>query len=433
MDRKILALALPNVISNITVPLLGVVDLAIMGHLGDDALIGGVSIGTTLFNFIYWNFAFLRMGSSGLTAQAYGSRNFTEAGAILVRGLTVALVCALLLVLLRHPIGKWTLSLMNGSPRVMEYAATYFQIRILAAPATISLFALQGWFIGMQNSRFPMYISILINVINILCCLYFAVGLGWGLEGVAWGTVVAQYSGLTCGALLWGIHYHRFRRYISWRESLKLAPMLRFFRINRDIFLRTACIVIVYTFFTSASSGMGDTLLAVNMVLMQLFTLYSYLLDGFAFAGEALAGRYYGAGNALMLRRCTRRLILWGGIISLLYRFGYAFGGDWVLSFFTDSEAILSASRAYLPWLILIPIASFFPFILDGILIGTTQTRVMRNAVALSMVGFFGCYFGLKPWLGNDALWGAFTLFILLRGILQYYMTHGLRFLPSQR
>ena len=297
MNRKILALALPNIISNITVPLLGLVDIAIVGHLGDDSLIGGIAIGTAVFNFIYWNFAFLRMGASGCTAQAYGARNFTEIASVFVRALILALAAALLLVVFQRPIGHAVFLLMDGTPHTMSYAADYFYARIWAAPATISMFAFHGWYIGMQNSRFPMYISIGVNVVNLIFCLWFALGLGWGIVGVAWGTVVAQYSGLVLSIVLWGVYYRRFLRYIRIRECLKLDALLAFFKINRDIFLRTACIVVVYTFFTSASSGMGDTMLAVNTLLMQLFTLFSYLMDGFAYAGESLAGRYTGAHN----------------------------------------------------------------------------------------------------------------------------------------
>ena len=427
MNRKILALALPNIVSNITVPLLGMVDMAIVGHLGDDALIGGIAIGTTVFNFIYWNFAFLRMGTSGFTAQAYGARDFREISAHLVRALSVALLVAFALLVFRKPVGRLVFGMMDGSPQAMAYAAEYFYARIWAAPATISLFALQGWYIGMQNARFPMYISIAVNLINVVCCLWFALALGWGIAGVAWGTVVAQYGGLLLAVVLWGRYYRRFGRYVDWKESLRLRPMLAFFKVNRDIFLRTACIVAVYTFFTAASSGMGDTLLAINVLLMQLFTLFSYLMDGFAFAGESLAGRYVGAGNEAMLRRCVRSLLIWGAVVAGLYVGLYAVGWRTILSFFTDSEAILTGAGAYVGWLIVIPLVAFAPFMIDGILIGATRTVVMRNSVFLSTAGFFGAYYGLRGAVGNDALWFAFLLFLALRGVLQYLMTNRLR------
>ncbi len=427
MNRKILALALPNIISNITVPLLGLVDIAIVGHLGDDSLIGGIAIGTAVFNFIYWNFAFLRMGASGCTAQAYGARNFTEIASVFVRALILALAAALLLVVFRRPVGHAVFLLMDGTPHTMSYAADYFYARIWAAPATISMFAFHGWYIGMQNSRFPMYISIGVNVVNLIFCLWFALGLGWGIVGVAWGTVVAQYSGLMLSIILWGVYYRRFLRYIRIRECLKLDALLAFFKINRDIFLRTACIVVVYTFFTSASSGMGDTMLAVNTLLMQLFTLFSYLMDGFAYAGESLAGRYTGAHNVQALNRCVRLLLVWGGVVAVLYTGIYTFGWKAVLSLFTESPVILSEAGDYVGWLIVIPLVAFIPFTIDGILIGATRTAVMRDSVFLSTALFFAVYYGFRSVIGNNALWAAFLLFLIARGILQYFMTHRLK------
>lgn len=427
MNRKILALALPNIISNITVPLLGLVDIAIVGHLGDDSLIGGIAIGTAVFNFIYWNFAFLRMGASGCTAQAYGARNFTEIASVFVRALILALAAALLLVVFQRPIGHAVFLLMDGTPHTMSYAADYFYARIWAAPATISMFAFHGWYIGMQNSRFPMYISIGVNVVNLIFCLWFALGLGWGIVGVAWGTVVAQYSGLVLSIVLWGVYYRRFLRYIRIRECLKPDALLAFFKINRDIFLRTACIVVVYTFFTSASSGMGDTMLAVNTLLMQLFTLFSYLMDGFAYAGESLAGRYTGAHNVQALNRCVRLLLVWGGVVAVLYTGVYVFGWRTVLSLFTESPAILSEAGGYVGWLIAIPLVAFIPFTIDGILIGATRTAVMRDSVFLSTALFFAVYYGFRSVIGNNALWAAFLLFLIARGILQYFMTHRLK------
>ena len=427
MNRKILALALPNIISNITVPLLGLVDIAIVGHLGDDSLIGGIAIGTAVFNFIYWNFAFLRMGASGCTAQAYGARNFTEIASVFVRALILALAAALLLVVFQRPIGHAVFLLMDGTPHTMSYAADYFYARIWAAPATISMFAFHGWYIGMQNSRFPMYISIGVNVVNLIFCLWFALGLGWGIVGVAWGTVVAQYSGLVLSIVLWGVYYRRFLRYIRIRECLKPDALLAFFKINRDIFLRTACIVVVYTFFTSTSSGMGDTMLAVNTLLMQLFTLFSYLMDGFAYAGESLAGRYTGAHNAQALNRCVRLLLVWGGVVAVLYTGIYTFGWKAVLSLFTESPVILSEAGDYVGWLIAIPLVAFIPFTIDGILIGATRTAVMRDSVFLSTALFFAVYYGFRSVIGNNALWAAFLLFLIARGILQYFMTHRLK------
>lgn len=427
MNRKILALAIPNIISNITVPLLGMVDMALVGHLGNDSLIGAMAIGVAIFNFIYWNFAFLRMGTSGLVAQAFGARNFREVGSVFVRSVSVALLVAVLLLLFRYGIGKLAFRMMEGSTETMQAAAEYFYIRLWAAPATLSLFAFQGWFIGMQNSRFPMYISIMINVVNVIFGVWFVYGLHWGIAGVAWSTVVAQYSGLLTASLLWLIYYRRFIRQVSLRESFDLRPMVRFFRVNRDIFLRTACIVIVYTFFTSASSGMGDTILAINSLLMQLFTLFSYMMDGFAFAAESLIGRYVGARNAVMVQRSLRGLLAWSGGVALLYVVIYALFWEPLLGLFTSSPAILTGAADYILWVIAVPLIGFAPFLVDGALIGATATRVMRNSVFLSTVAFFVVYFALRGVVGNNALWLAFMVFLVLRGLLQYWMTGGLK------
>lgn len=427
MNRKILALAIPNIISNITVPLLGMVDMALVGHLGNDSLIGAMAIGVAIFNFIYWNFAFLRMGTSGLVAQAFGARNFREVGSVFVRSVSVALLVAVLLLLFRHGIGKLAFRMMEGSTETMQAAAEYFYIRLWAAPATLSLFAFQGWFIGMQNSRFPMFISIMINVVNVIFGVWFVYGLHWGIAGVAWSTVVAQYSGLLTAFLLWLIYYRRFIRQVSLRESFDLRPMVRFFRVNRDIFLRTACIVIVYTFFTSASSGMGDTILAINSLLMQLFTLFSYMMDGFAFAAESLIGRYVGARNAVMVQRSLRGLLAWSGGVALLYVVIYALFWEPLLGLFTSSPAILTGAADYILWVIAVPLIGFAPFLVDGALIGATATRVMRNSVFLSTVAFFVVYFALRGVVGNNALWLAFMVFLVLRGLLQYWMTGGLK------
>ncbi len=427
MNRTILKLAIPNIITGLTIPLLGMVDIAIVGRLGVDYLIGALAIGTTIFNFIYWNFAFLRMGTSGLAAQAFGARNFPKAAAVLVRSLSVALLIALLLLLFQRILGTLTLSMMKGSPQTMQRAAEYFYARIWAAPATLSLFVFQGWFIGLQNSRFPMFISIVLNILNIAFSLWFVFGLKMGMVGVAWGTVVAQYGSLGVALWLTGRYYRRVLKHIDLRSALDLKPMLHFFAVNRDIFLRTFCIVVVYTFFTSASSGMGDTLLAVNTLLMQLFTIFSYMMDGFAFAAESLIGRFVGARNPYMIRRYLKALLAWSAGVALFNMLVYIFFWEDLLKLFTESTDILATASQYVGWVVIVPLLGFAPFLIDGALIGATATRIMRNSVFLSTVAFFATYYGLLGPLGNNALWLAFMVFLVLRGVLQYVMTGGLK------
>lgn len=426
-NRRILALAIPNIISNITIPLVGMVDIAIIGRLGVDTMIGAMAIGTTLFSFVYWNFAFLRMGTSGLVAQAYGGRDFKEITAVLVRSLFVALLVAVLLLVFRSGLGQLLFLMMDGSAESMGYAAEYFYARIWAAPATLSLFAFQGWFIGMQNSRFPMYISIIINVINVILGIWFTLHLGMGIAGVAWSTVAAQYGGLVTAVVLWLVYYRRFLARVDIRASINLRPLLKFFSVNRDIFLRTAMIVIVYTFFTSASTTMGDTVLAANTLLMQLFTLYSYMMDGFAYAAESLIGRWVGARNVPMVNRYMKYLLLWSGVVALFFVGIYAVSWRGILELFTESHGIIAEAGKYIWWMLLIPVVSFVPFLVDGALIGSTKTAVMRNNVFFSVIFFFGMYYGLRGVLGNNALWLAFAGFLAMRGVLLYFQTGRFR------
>ena len=426
-NRRILQIAVPSIISNITVPLLGLIDVTIVGHLGSPAYIGAIAVGGMLFNIIYWIFGSLRMGTSGMTSQAYGQHDLNEINRLLIRSVGVGLFIALCLLILQYPILNAAFTLIQTTEEVKQLATTYFYICIWGAPAMLGLYGFAGWFIGMQNSRFPMYISIVINLLNVAFGVWFVYGLHWGIASVAWSTVVAQYGGLLTASLLWLIYYRRFIRQVSVRESFDLRPMLRFFRVNRDIFLRTACIVIVYTFFTSASSGMGDTILAINALLMQLFTLFSYMMDGFAFAAESLIGRYVGARNPAMVQRSLRGLLAWSGGVALLYVGIYALFWEPLLGLFTSSPAILVGASEYILWVVAVPLVGFAPFLVDGALIGATATRVMRNSVFLSMVAFFAVYFTLRGVVGNNALWLAFMVFLVLRGALQYWMTGGLK------
>lgn len=421
MNRKILALAIPNIVSNITIPLLGMVDLAIVGRLGNDALIGGIAVGGTIFNFLYWNFSFLRMGTSGFTAQAYGARNFDEAARVLVRALSVAVAVALVIWALQLLVVRLAMGVMEGSEAVEQAASRYFLVRVWAAPATLSLYAFTGWFIGMQNSRTPMWISIGINVVNIGCSLAAVRLFGMGIEGVALGTVIAQWSGVALALLIIRRYYGRFFRRDTFRHSgvLSWPVMRRFFKVNSDIFLRTLCLVAVFTYFTIASTRMGDTLLAVNTLMLELFTLFSYMMDGFAYAGEALAGRYCGAGNTPMLHRAVRGLLRWGVVVMLFFTLLYAVAGEQILRIFTSSEAILDAARDYAVWAVLVPVCSFLAFILDGIVVGITATWIMRNAMFCATIVFFAVYAVLMPLLGNAGLWIAFLAYLLMRGVVQ--------------
>jgi MATE family multidrug resistance protein len=420
MNKRILNLAIPNIITNITVPLLGMVDIAIVGHIGDKTHIGAIAIGTMIFNFIYWNFGFLRMGTSGFTAQAYGMRDFNEAMKILVRSLVIALCVALLLLLLQFPIGWFSLYIVDGSQTMEQLAYSYFLVRIWAAPATLSLYAIKGWFIGMQNARIPMYIAIVMNILNIVFSWFFVFILNMDMEGVALGTVFAQYGGLLLALLLWMKYYRRFLHYLNIRESLRLSEMKRFFKVNTDIFIRTLCLVSVFTFIPVAGAKMGDTILAINTLLMQFFTILSYIMDGFAYAGEALTGRYIGAKDKIALRHSIRLIFRWGFGLSVLFVLLYAFVGENLLWILTDDVSVIKDASSFYWWVLFIPIAGYAAFLWDGIFIGATASKTMRNAMLISTSLFFIVYYSLAGWLNNNALWLALILFLIARGVIQW-------------
>lgn len=420
MNKEILRLALPNIITNITVPLLGMVDLAIVGHIGDETYIGAIALGTALFNLIYWNFGFLRMGTSGLAAQAYGAGDKAEAMRILVRGLTIALCAAAVLIALQYPIAKLSGLILNCSDETLNLTLSYFYVRIWAAPATLGLYAIKGWFIGMQNSKSPMTVAITLNIVNIVASLAFVIWLKMDIVGVALGTVIAQYSGLVLAIILWFKHYGNMRHLIDIRGSLHKSEMKRFFKLNSDIFLRTLCLCAVFTFIPAISANMGDSILAANTLIMQLFTLFSYILDGFAYAGESLVGKYIGARNRESLSKSIRYLVYWGLIFTTLFSIIYFFWSENIYRILTSDGNVIAEAMKFNRWTLLIPLCGFAAFLFDGIYIGATAAKSMRNIMFVATAVFFTGYFILQPILGNDGLWIAFLLFLIFRGGLMW-------------
>ena len=419
MNRRILHLAIPSIVSNITVPLLGLVDVTIVGHLGATAYIGAIAVGGLLFNILYWNFGFLRMGTSGLTSQAYGRKDKDAEIRVLVQAVSVGLFSALAMLILQYPIERLAFRLLDASAEVEQYAVTYFRICIWGAPAVLAQYGFTGWFIGMQNSRYPMYIAIVMNVINIVCSSCFVFLFGMKVEGVALGTVVAQYSGVMMAWGLWFYNYKELRGRITFKGSLQLIAMRRFFAVNRDIFLRTLCLIGVTTFFTSTGARQGDVILAVNTLLMQLFTLFSYIMDGFAYAGEALSGRYVGACNLVQLKRAVKALFGWGIGLSLVFTLLYGIGGENFLGLLTNDTIVIETAGHYFYWVLAIPLAGFAAFLWDGILIGATATRFMLWAMLVASGSFFVIYYCFSGATNNHMLWLAFLVYLALRGIMQ--------------
>ena len=428
MNREIFRIAVPNIISNITVPLMGIFSTAIAGNCGDSAAtIGALAIGVSIFNFIYWNCSFIRMGTSGLTAQAFGAKDFTTTTAMLVRAVALSAVLGLAVLVLQYPLGELSLWMMNGSQMVSDY----FYARIWAVPAGIMLFGLNGWFTGMQNAVIPMVTSIFINVLHVLLSLWFVFGFDMGITGIAYASVVAQWSGMTLSIVLLLLFFRKTLQRVDIRQVLQLDAMREFFKVNGDIIIRTFCIVIVYTFFTAASARMeSEIVLAVNTMLLQLFTLFSYMNDGFAYAAEALTGRFVGARDRASLQLCIRRCVVWALGTAAICIAIYVVWWEDILSMFVGDKSqlvdMLTVARQYIGWVIAIPLAAALPFLMDGIMVGATLTRVLRNSMLLSTVAYFAIYYSLHPFIGNNALWLAFTAYMALRGIAQYFMSDRL-------
>lgn len=421
MNRQILRLSIPNIVTNITVPLLGLVDLAMMGHLGNAVFIGAIALGSTVFNIIYSGFAFLRMGTSGFTAQAYGAKKNDEISLILYRSLSVGLLLAGLLILFQYPIQWLAFRLLDGSTEVTALAREYFFIRIFSAPATLALYALFGWFLGLQNARIPMILAIVINLINISLNFVFIFGFGMKSDGVALASVLAQYSGLLLGIILLFTKYKTYLKKFSLALVFQLEALKKFFKVNADIFIRTLLLLFVLAFFTSKSAEMGDNILAVNTLLFQFFFIFSYFADGFAFAGEALAGKAKGAGDANLLRLTIRKLFYWGWGAGIAFVLLFAIGYKPMLYLLTDNEQLTTLAKQYRYWVILLPLTSFAAFIWDGIYIGVTASIAMRNSMIVAAILIFlpSYYLGV-PLLGSHSLWLALHLFMISRGLLMW-------------
>ena len=426
-NKEILKIALPSIVSNITVPLLGLVDVTIVGHLGAAAYIGAIAVGGMTFNVIYWIFGFLRMGTSGMTSQALGRRDFREVTRLLARSLGIAFAVAAALILLQKPLLAAALAIMQPTEEVARLTAIYFNTLIYGAPAMLGLFSLSGWFIGMQNSRSPMAVAIVQNIVNICASTFLVFGCGMKVEGVALGTLTAQYAGFIMAAALYWKHYRRLRTYFSWQGVWRRDDMRRFFSVNRDIFLRTLCMVSVMLFFTSAGSWQGEVVLAVNTLLMQFYLLFSYVMDGFAYAGEALSGRYFGARNGAALRSTVGHLFIWGLGMAVAFTAVYGFGGDAFLSLLTDEPSVVAASHTYYYWALAIPLAGMAAFVWDGVFIGCTMTRGMLVSMALAAATFFILYYALRGSLANHGLWIAFIAYMAVRGLAQTFIFRKVR------
>ena len=421
---------MPSILANITIPLVGIVDTAIVGHLSDAAAIGGIAIGTMLFDLLYWNFGFLRVGTSGLTAQAFGRSQHSaishqisdECRSILARSSAIALMGALLVWAIQWLFVTAVLAVVPCSAEVASVARQYFFVRIWAAPATLLLFAFKGWFIGMQDTRSPMATDILVNVVNMIASYYLAVYTPAGVVGVAWGTVIAQYSGLLLAVLILVFRYILDLRLLisDFKTVLRGPDSKRMMALNGNLFVRSLCFMVVYVGFTSLASKYGDVELAVSSILMKLFMFFSYFVDGFAYAGEALVGKAFGQLKDERMKDegvkgIVHLLFNWAIGVGLVFTALYAFSGEGCIALLTDEADVLLAVRPYMGWLIAMPIVSALAFMWDGVYIGATAGIEIRNAMIWAAVAFVIGYVLTYRWVGAQALYIAYFAHLVAR------------------
>lgn len=416
INREILSIAVPSIITNITTPLLALMDVVIVGHMGSADYIAAIAVGGTIFNMLYWLFAFLRMGTSGLTAQANGASDHGETSLVLMRGLSVALGASLIMLLLQKPILGMAIGILEVRGDVAEMVREYFSILIWGAPAYLATFVLTGWFLGLKEAKVPMWVSFIINLSNIAVSLTLVFVFGMKVKGVACGTLAAQWIGFMVGI---SIALIRFRPVIaSWHELLDTSELKRFFSVNIDIFFRTLCLIAVTVWFTRIGSTQGTVILAVNTLLMQFFILFSYFMDGFAFAGEALCGNCIGSGDKEGLVRTIKALFRWSMVMVIAFTAVYAVAGEGIMSLLSDDRSVILSSREFYSWVIAIPAVGFAAFTWDGIFIGATRTREMLISIAGATMVYFGLYTLLFPVIGNHGLWIAFLSYLLCRGLI---------------
>ena len=393
LDREILRLALPSILANITVPLVGMVDLAVAGHLGSPGeaatLIGGVSVGTMLFDLLYWNFGFLRVGTGGLTAQAYGREDWQGTRVILFRGVVLALLIAALILVLQWPFVHLALYVTHGSDAVRELALRYFFIRIWAAPATLSLMSIKGWFIGMQDTVSSMATDLVVNVVNIVASVIL--GRWIGFAGIAWGTVIAQFTGLAFAGVLIARRMPPGKGGI--RQAVSGADLGAFLTMNGNLFVRSLCMVAIYVGFTMISARYGDLVLAVGAILMKLLLLFSFFTDGFAYAAEALVGKFIGRRDIPAVKMTVRHVFVWSMGVGMFFVLVYLFGSDPVFRVLTSDAQVVQAARPFYFWLLLMPPIGCAAFTWDGVFVGATASRSLRNSLVWALLAFFGLWF----------------------------------------
>lgn len=420
LQKHVFAIAMPMVLSNLTIPLLGLTDTAVAGHLEHAWYLGGVALGSTLINVLFFLLGFLRMSTTGLTAQAYGAASPDGQLQHLAHGLFSAVCLAALLLLLQYPVIWLLLQFSTASMEVSQQAVLYFSTRIWSAPATLSNMVIIGWLLGRQNARYPMLILLLTNLVNIVLDLLFVLGFGWQVQGIAAASVVADYSGLLLG--LWLVKrslpqhalLHKSLPAALWHHLQHRSGISRLFRLNRDIFLRSLCLQMVFAFIAFQGAAYGDNIVAANAILLSFLMVVSYGMDGLAYAAESLTGQAKGAGNTILLRDYLKILSCWSLLTGLLFSLTYLLMGPSLLQLLTSLPEVRQEAAVYLPWLILLPLIACWAYLLDGVFIGATEGRILRNTMFLALISFI-CSFGLMYQYQNHALWAAVCCFMAAR------------------
>ena len=415
--KQVWALAGPIIISNLSIPLVGAVDTAVVGHLPGPEAIGAVALGALIFSFLFWGFGFLKMGTTGFIAQAYGANNEQLLLDTLSRVILLALGLGVVSILVSYPIIQFALYLLNGTPAVEALTANYAHIRIWSAPATLSTYVFTGIFIGMHNTKRVLIILLVLNISNILLDLIFVIGFKMGVEGVAYATLIAEYLAAACGFFMLREPIKKALARFSWKIILERQALTRLLSANSDIFVRTLCLVFSLSYFTALSTGMGEVVLAANAILLHLQSIMAYALDGFAHAAEALTGSAYGARKRNAFVRSVKMTSLWAFGFSVLISAIYLIFGEAILGLFTNIDDVLVTAKTYLPWMIIAPIVSIWSFQLDGIFIGASYTKEMRNAMLVSMLIYLALLQWLVPQWGNHGLFLGLSLFMLIRAL----------------
>lgn len=418
INRDVFRLTIPNMISNLTVPILATVDTALMGHLSA-AHLGAAGLATNLFSTLYWNFGFLRASTTGLTAQSFGANDKRESGAILIRSLCLSFLGAALFLLFQNPLydaGSWLLAVPDSANSLVR---DYFDIRLWGAPAGLGIYSMMGWFFGLQNAWVPMVLTIVITVLNLFFSYVLVAFYDLGIQGIAIGTVVSQYVGFILATVFAVAMYRDRLSAIQWADVFERSQMLRLFRVNRDIILRTLCLTFVFAYLHRVSATQSEVVLAANVILIQMTFWMSYGIDGFAYAGESLAGRFYGAKDGIRLRQSIELIFKWGGILAIVCAAGFAIFPKSLLGMFTNDASVVDAAIPFIPWLAASPIIGLPTYLWDGIFIGLTATHWLRNSMVAATVVFLAVEHWLVAYWGNHALWFAFICFLLVRSVIQ--------------